>query len=259
MVVQFQVSVAVAWYVPGDDHFVTRSIGSGGAGIRRAAAARQLLSHLQEVVCGRFGTDKSAEQYICPSISWTCHHFRIGLTPVTGYLVLNESYLFACAAFAVAGITDLLDGYIARNFRDQKSLLGSIIDPFADKLLIMTLFVTLTYVNLIPWPLTALVVLRDVLLIIGAALTRYRTMERPVTLFRFFNASISPLQVTPTVVSKLNTTLQMVIVSGSLLAPVIGFEGHPVLNTLYIATAVTTLYSGLQYARLSRIKPAKKN
>lgn len=129
-----------------------------------------------------------------------------------------------------------LDGYIARNVQGQKSLLGSIIDPLADKLLLTTLFVTLTYVKLIPCnfscyslsfglsnmcfflqtalfershcltsgALAALVILRDVVLVLGGAVTRYRTMERPVTLFRYFSPSVSPLQVTPTVMSKVH-------------------------------------------------------
>ncbi|VDK66305.1 unnamed protein product [Onchocerca ochengi] len=127
---------------------------------------------------------------------------RIGLTPVIGYLIVKESFIIALALFTVSGITDWLDGYIARNFRNQSSLFGSIIDPIADKLLVTTLFVTLTYMKLIPLALTTLVILRDVGLIVGGAMIRYKTIEKPITLFRYFSPSISPLQVTPTFVSK---------------------------------------------------------
>ncbi|VDN08290.1 unnamed protein product [Thelazia callipaeda] len=185
--------------------------------------------------------------------------FRIGLTPVIGYLVVTGSNLTSLAAFVTAGVTDWLDGYIARNFPGQKSLIGSIIDPLADKLLITTLFITLTYVKLLPLPLTILVILRDIGLIFGAAFIRYKSMQRPVTLLRYFNLSISPLQVKPTVVSKINTALQMCTVASSLAAPAFNFIGHPFLNYICLTTAATTIFSGLQYARLSRIKPVDKS
>ncbi|EFO23689.2 hypothetical protein LOAG_04801 [Loa loa] len=184
--------------------------------------------------------------------------FRIGLTPVVGYLIIKESYMTALALFAVSGITDWLDGYIARNIRNQSSSVGSIIDPVADKLLVTTVFVTLTYVKLIPLALTILVILRDFGLIIGGAVTRYKTMEKPITLIRYFTPSISPLQVTPTSVSKVNTALQMCAIAGSLAAPISDFTSHPFLTYIYFATAATTIYSGLQYARLTRMGPIKK-
>ncbi|VDP14270.1 unnamed protein product [Onchocerca flexuosa] len=155
---------------------------------------------------------------------------RVGLTPVIGYLIIKESYIIALALFIVSGTTDWLDGYIARNVRNQSSLVGSIIDPVADKLLVTTLFVTLTYVKLIPLALTILVILRDVSLIVGGAMIRYKTIEKPITLVRYFNPSISPLQVTPTFVSKVNTALQMCTIAGSLAASISGFTDHPFLT-----------------------------
>ncbi|VDK69086.1 unnamed protein product [Litomosoides sigmodontis] len=184
--------------------------------------------------------------------------FRIGLTPVIGHLIIKESHMTALALFAVTGITDWLDGYIARNVRNQSSLIGSIIDPVADKLLITTIFVTLTYVKLVPLALTVLVILRDVGLIIGAAVARYKTMEKPITLVRYFSPSISPYQITPTFVSKVNTALQMCVIAGSLVAPLSGFTSHPFLTCTYLATAATTIYSGFQYTQLTGMKPLKK-
>ncbi|CAG9535805.1 unnamed protein product [Cercopithifilaria johnstoni] len=185
--------------------------------------------------------------------------FRIGLTPVIGYLIIKESHMIALALFAVSAITDWLDGYIARRIRNQRSLIGSIIDPVADKLLLTTVFITLTYVKLIPLELTVLVILRDVGLIIGGAVTRYKTMEKPITLVRYFSPSISPLQVTPTFVSKVNTALQMCVIVGSLAIPLSDLTSHPFLTCTYFATAATTIYSGFQYARLTRMKPIKDN
>ncbi|KAK6108460.1 CDP-alcohol phosphatidyltransferase family protein [Brugia pahangi] len=184
--------------------------------------------------------------------------FRIGMTPVIGYLIIKESYMIALALFAISGITDWLDGYIARSFWSQNSLVGSIIDPVADKLLVTTVFISLTYVKLVPLPLTILVILRDIGLIVGGAVTRYKTLEKPVTLIRYFSPSVSPLQVTPTSVSKVNTALQMCTIAGSLVSSILGFTNHLFLTHIYFATAATTIYSGFQYARLTRMKPVKK-
>ncbi|KAG8124394.1 hypothetical protein E2320_019745 [Naja naja] len=75
---------------------------------------------------------------------------RIGLAPILGYLIIEEDFNVALGVFALAGITDLLDGFIARNWANQKSALGSALDPLADKILISVLYISLTCANLIP-------------------------------------------------------------------------------------------------------------
>ncbi len=90
---------------------------------------------------------------------------RIALSPIIGALVINEHFAVALSLFVVAGATDLvcvyflqifdvyyfqLDGFIARRYPSQQSLLGSVLDPLADKALVSVLFLTLTYVQLIP-------------------------------------------------------------------------------------------------------------
>lgn len=100
-------------------------------------------------------------------------------------------------------------------------MLGSILDPVADKLLISTLFVTLAYSHLVPGLiiityynifksihfsflviLTSIVIIRDSLLIIGGFVRRYQLLEPPVTLRRYFDTSVSSLRVEPTLASK---------------------------------------------------------
>lgn len=179
---------------------------------------------------------------------------RIGLTPAIGYFVISEYFFIAFSLFIAAGATDLLDGYIARNMRGQSSLVGSVLDPIADKFLISTLFITLTYVHLVPLQLTSIVILRDIALIIGGFILRYKTLEPPFTIKRFFNPSVSPVEVAPTLVSKVNTVLQSSVVAGSLAAPVFGFVGHPGLTMLCLMTGATTIYSGVQYAQCDRMK-----
>ncbi|CAJ0577758.1 unnamed protein product, partial [Mesorhabditis spiculigera] len=168
---------------------------------------------------------------------------RIGLTPVIGYLICSSQFTPALGLFVFAGATDLADGFIARNVAGQKSLLGSVLDPVADKLLISTMFVTLTFSNALPMALTAVVLLRDVCLIIGGFYKRYKTMEPPYSLNRFFNPTI-------------NTVLQLTVVAACLASPV--FDWGPMaqdgVTALCWATGLTTIYSGLQYATGSAFK-----
>ncbi|CAI2349062.1 unnamed protein product [Caenorhabditis sp. 36 PRJEB53466] len=181
---------------------------------------------------------------------------RIAATPLIGYLVVQHHFTPAFALFTVAGATDLLDGWIARNVPGQKSLLGSVLDPVADKLLISTMFVTMTHAGLIPLPLTSIVILRDVCLITGGFYKRYQSMDPPYSLNRFFNPQVSSMQVVPTMMSKINTVLQLSLVALSLASPVFEFSAgaQDAVFGLGCATAFTTVYSGLQYASGKAIK-----
>lgn len=179
--------------------------------------------------------------------NWLCV-IRIAITPVIGWLVLQESYSYACTLFILAGITDLADGLIARNYPGQQSQLGSILDPLADKCLIAVLFATLTYVQIIPIPVTALVLCRDLCLVAGGFVLRYRSLKPPLTLGRFFDPGISPIRIVPSKISKFNTVLQLLFVSASLASPVFDFVGHPALLALQYLTLCTTVYSGVAYA-----------
>ena len=76
-----------------------------------------------------------------------------------------------------------LDGYIARNVPGQSSKLGSFLDPLADKILVMTLYISLAVVNLIPLPLTAMIVSRDVLLVYAGLYIRYMSVDPPVSIY----------------------------------------------------------------------------
>ncbi|CAH3046319.1 unnamed protein product [Porites evermanni] len=107
---------------------------------------------------------------------------RILATPVLGYLVITEDFVSSLALFGVAGITDMLDGFIARNFKNQKSVLGTILDPLADKILMSVLTVSLTLVSLLPVPLTALILSRDALLIGYAFYLRFKSLPSPVSM-----------------------------------------------------------------------------
>ncbi|XP_022097260.1 cardiolipin synthase (CMP-forming)-like isoform X2 [Acanthaster planci] len=172
---------------------------------------------------------------------------RLVMSPVLGYLVIQECYTLGTCLFVMAGITDLLDGFIARNFRNQQSVLGSIIDPLADKCLVAILTLSLTFSGLIPVPLTILMVSRDVGLVGSVFYLRYQSLPPPRTVSRFFDITHATVQLKPTTISKLNTAVQLGLVGFTLAAPVFHYVDHPLLHALWYATAATTILSGFSY------------
>lgn len=184
-----------------------------------------------------------------PNLLCVC---RIVLAPFLGYLIIEQHFHLSLALFTLAGATDLLDGYIARTWPNQKSALGSALDPLADKILISILYVSLTYAQLIPVLLTALVIARDIGLIAAVFWVRYKTVPSPVTLSKFFNPCYTTAQLKPTLFSKVNTAIQLLLVAASLAAPVFQYTDSVFLQCLWYITAVTTTASGYSYWHYGR-------
>ncbi|KAF4084166.1 hypothetical protein AMELA_G00125990 [Ameiurus melas] len=177
---------------------------------------------------------------------------RIVLSPVLGYLIMEQYFQVSLGLFALAGATDVLDGYIARNWPNQKSALGSALDPLADKILVSVLYISLTYAQLIPVPLTALVIARDVALIAAVFYVRYKTVPPPVTLSKFFNPCYTTAQLKPTLISKFNTAIQLILVAVSLASPIFHYTDSVFLQSLWYVTALTTVASGYSYYHYGR-------
>ncbi|KAM9809168.1 cardiolipin synthase (CMP-forming) [Syngnathus typhle] len=184
-----------------------------------------------------------------PNLLCVC---RIVLAPFLGHLIIQQHFHLSLALFTLAGATDLLDGYIARTWPTQKSALGSALDPLADKILISILYISLTYADIIPAPLTALVVFRDIGLIAAVFWVRYKTVPPPVTLSKFFNPCYTTAQLKPTFFSKVNTAIQLVLVAASLAAPVFQYTDSILLQGLWFVTAMTTAASGYSYWHYGR-------
>lgn len=201
----------------------------------------------------RGGPASAASLYENP---WTIPNMlsmtRIGLAPVLGYLIIEEDFNIALGVFALAGLTDLLDGFIARNWASQKSALGSALDPLADKILISVLYVSLTYADLIPVPLTYMIISRDVMLIAAVFYVRYRTLPTPRTLSKYFNPCYATARLKPTFISKVNTAVQLILVAASLAAPVFNYADSIYLQILWCFTAFTTAASAYSYYHYGR-------
>jgi cardiolipin synthase len=162
---------------------------------------------------------------------------RILLIPVFVTLLVYNRVALAFATFVVAGVTDLLDGYIART-RGTKTRLGAFLDPLADKLLLTAAFVTLTYKlpRILPFWLTAIVLSRDLVLILVAVL------------IMLTGGQVHPA---PTMLGKTSTALQMVTVAIALLVAAHVRPFEPLRPTLLLVTATLSVASGLQYLALA--------
>ena len=162
---------------------------------------------------------------------------RMGLIPVFAILLYYGHNEWALAVFVVAGVSDGIDGFLARRF-DQQSELGTIIDPIADKLLMTTAFILLAFPKILPetrhlpvpfW-LTATVIGRDVLIItVAMAITI-------ITGFRGFK---------PSVLGKLSTLVQVTAVVLILFAAITGISYF--LPTVYTTVAALAIFSGIHY------------
>lgn len=172
---------------------------------------------------------------------------RIVFSPYLGYLIVQSDFNLALGLLVVAGVTDVLDGWIARTWRSQSSKLGSFLDPMADKVLIATLFLSLTYVDLIPVALTSLIVARDVALVGAGSYIRYKSLPHPRTFQRYFDATHATAQLAPTGISKFNTLVQLALVACTLGAPVFHYVDHAALHGLWYLTAGTTVASAMSY------------
>lgn len=150
---------------------------------------------------------------------------RLLATPYIGYLVATHQFAHACTLLFIASITDLLDGWLARR-TGKYTVFGSIADPAADKALVTTMVISLAVSGMLPWSLATIVLGRDVALVISAFVIRYRTLEEPKTLARYFNPKLPSATVTPTQISKYNTCLQLLLLGMLTLYPIL-FPSQP--------------------------------
>jgi cardiolipin synthase len=156
---------------------------------------------------------------------------RLLCVPLAIWLVLSGELAAAFWVFVAAGLSDAVDGFLARRF-DQRTPLGALLDPLADKALLVSMFVTLGIANHLPNWLVILVVFRDVLIIGGFLLVS--TLARP-------------MRWQPLAVSKLNTALQIALVAVILAQLGLGLRDFDLVAILIYAVGATTVISGAGY------------
>ena len=166
---------------------------------------------------------------------------RMVLAPLVALFLVRQEFDRALWGLLVAGFTDGLDGFIAKWF-NQSSRLGAILDPIADKLLMLATALALTWIGLLPLWVTIPILLRDVV-IFGGALAYYRRA--------------GAIEMQPTILSKTNTCAQVGLL---LLVVAIHAEVIPVAGLLFPAFMVvlaTTVSSGVQYVVIWGRKAAR--
>ena len=156
---------------------------------------------------------------------------RILLVAPFLWALLEERYSTALLLFIIAGVSDALDGFLAKYF-GWTSELGGLLDPIADKLLLIGAILALGWLNELPGWLVALVILRD-LLIVGGAVSYHLLIER-------FEAA-------PLMVSKLNTLVQLILVCAVIVHYGMVSLPETLLTSLIVLTALTTVWSGAAY------------
>lgn len=157
--------------------------------------------------------------------------FRLFSTVIIVLWINEHRFFEALILFSLAALSDLLDGFLARTFKNV-SRFGAHLDPIADKVLLMGVFIALTYQEKIPFWLTGLVVARDCQIILGVL---------------FLHLIKQPFTMTPLFISKVNTVLQMMLVLVCLTDP---STQNLFYSPVLYGTTISTLLSSICYIPL---------
>ena len=157
---------------------------------------------------------------------------RILLVPVTVIFLMQGNFTKALIVLAVSGITDALDGFLAR-ILNQQTVLGAYLDPIADKALLASCFVTLSIKGIIPGWFTVIVISRDLIILIGIAIMSIMSI---------------PYKISPSFISKITTALQLFTLVFFLMFRIFpGLIDYIWLLVLQWLTVLFTVISGLNY------------
>lgn len=156
---------------------------------------------------------------------------RIALVWPVATALRDGDNALALGLFTLAAISDGLDGYLAKRF-GWTSQLGKVIDPLADKLLLVTVFITASWIGLVPWWIAAAAIARDIMIGLGALI---------------FRLWFGPLKGKPTIISKINTLFQLGYLVGVMFIHAFGILPQEMMDALAYITLVTTVLSGGDY------------
>ena len=167
---------------------------------------------------------------------------RFVAVPLLVWLLLDGQFYNALLLFILMGLSDALDGYLAKSF-GWKTTLGAYMDPAADKAMLICAYISLGALNLLPHWLVFIVILRDVAILSGAL---------------SYNWSTRRLEIQPTLISKLNTFVQIILVFAVLYSQL---NALPVLliQILIGLTVLTTVASGVDYLMEERSRRAARH
>jgi cardiolipin synthase len=158
---------------------------------------------------------------------------RIVLVPIIVILLIQGQFTKALVCFIIAGVTDGLDGMLARVL-NQMTVVGAYLDPLADKVLVISMYATLAVIGVIPGWLAVIVISRDFIILGGILVLTLMSVN---------------MEIKPSLVSKINTMLQLATIFVALLLKAGGAEKHfrEVFVFVYWLTAIFTVISGGDY------------
>jgi cardiolipin synthase len=158
---------------------------------------------------------------------------RIVLVPIIVILLIQGQFTKALVCFIIAGVTDGLDGMLARVL-NQTTVVGAYLDPLADKVLVISMYATLAIIGVIPGWLAVIVISRDFIILGGILVLTHMSVN---------------IEIKPSYVSKINTMLQLATIFVALLLKVGGAEKHfrEVFVFVCWLTAIFTIISGGDY------------
>jgi cardiolipin synthase len=159
---------------------------------------------------------------------------RLLAAPALAFLLVHGAYTYAFGLFALAGLSDAVDGYLAKRLAPG-SRFGAYLDPAADKLLMLAAFLALATLEIVPRWLTALVIARDVAIVLGLLLIRAYALSVPMT---------------PLPVGKASTAVQVGYIGLVLLNLAFGFVAPALLSAGVILVAVVTAASWVAYGQV---------
>eukprot|EP00056_Hartaetosiga_gracilis_P016834 m.5975 g.5975 ORF g.5975 m.5975 type:complete len:594 (+) comp4779_c0_seq1:42-1823(+) len=180
--------------------------------------------------------------------------FRLGAAPVIAHSIVTGNADLAWWLFVTASVTDYLDGAIARRFPSQKSMMGSVLDPTADKVLVVSCAASLGLAGVMPAWLAGLILFKDATMLGATFYMRYTSLKalqsKPITVVDYFDFSRPSVVVHPNFLAKANTAIQFVlfgylVAQGTHIVPELV---HPYDLIAWGITGATTFGAGLSYA-----------
>jgi cardiolipin synthase len=190
-------------------------------------AVRFALRHL----CAEAANEKRLRGRANVTIPNIITILRFLLVPGVVFALLTDNMGWAFAGFVIAGVSDGIDGFIARQF-DQRSELGAYLDPMADKLLLVSVFLVLGYMEELPLWLVIAAVSRDAMIVTGVLLS---------------NIMGNPVAMKPLFVSKANTAMQIVLAAVVLAELAFGGSADPLRFVLIVVSGLLTAASAAAY------------
>ena len=155
---------------------------------------------------------------------------RILCVPCLIWMLFHQQFERSLVLIFVMGLSDGLDGFLARRY-GWKTTLGAYLDPLADKVMLLSAFIAFVALGWVPWWLAAVIVARDVILLVGAA---------------YYHLVTRQLKMEPLASSKINTCAQIILAVSLIYAQVWPLHAQ-ILNALMTVVVCTTVASGVQY------------